>query len=205
MREPTYLRRTALDWLFIVAISAALIAGGYFAIRTAVRGIRESAVAEERAKHSAFTHAINQIAVDAWRRERDSLRLETGKRDTVIRWRIRQAAALPPADATPSDTAALRGALRLCRATIDTLATSCDEYRASASRALALSDSLRRVDSLRVIFASSSLVAATDTATRLRSSLRRAEKRPGWQGVGTGAAIGIAVGVVIRELAALFK
>lgn len=197
MSPQSYLRRTWRDTLGSILVIVFAIAAVGFGVWQGVRAIRADAVDDERLRQSAFTGAINRIILDRWQRERDSLRAETGKRDTVLQ-RVLVAArreattSVPPAaDSVPAV------ALRACRATLDTTVSACEAFRKTATASQHLADSLHRVDSLRLIFAASVHTADRDTIDHTRAALTRAAKRPGYRGVATGTAIGAGVGVLL--------
>lgn len=159
MTPSTYQRR---DWgrlAWGVAIAAALLLGLWLAGRATVRAIQE----RERTAVLAEGDALLRVALaqgDSLRRQVDSLRIEAAHRDTVLvhtieRARSEAAQPVPPA----SDTAALVAAVRSCRATLDTLVTDCDAFRATANAALAAAQEQHAADSTRDAIRSQQLAA----------------------------------------------
>ena len=142
-----------------VVIALALAAALVFAHRATVA----VAVAAERAAvlaDGASLLALSQAHSAAIRRERDSLRAVVARADTVLVTRLRTVrdTAWLPADTSP----VVR--LAACRATLDTLASDCERFRVTASKALANADSLRRADSTRL--AAQSIITAGITRSR---------------------------------------
>jgi hypothetical protein len=145
MTRATYMRRDGTRVLWGVVIALALFAGLWYAGTLTLRAARE----DERRIVLAEGDSLQRLATargDTLRRALDSLRRAVRKVDTVLVARIVQAkrdaqAPVPPA----TDTAALVTAVRRCRATLDTLATECEHFRATATAALTAADSLRRV------------------------------------------------------------
>jgi hypothetical protein len=139
---PTYYRPRYAPMIWGVVIALALAAALVFAHRATVA----VAVAAERAAvlaDGASLLALSQAHSAAIRRERDSLRAVVARVDTVLVSRLRTVrdTAWLPADTSP----VVR--LASCRAQLDTLATDCERFRATATAALANADSLRRADS----------------------------------------------------------
>lgn len=133
----SYYRRSYAPVVWGVVIALALAAALVFAHRATVA----VAVAAERAAvlaDGASLLALSQAHSAAIRRERDSLRAVVARVDTVLVTRLRTVrdTAWLPADTSP----VVR--LAACRATLDTLATECALFRASATLALAAADSL---------------------------------------------------------------
>lgn len=197
MTDPTYVRRTWRDVLGIALIYVVSAAAVGLGIWQGVKAIRADAVADERAKVQQFTRSIDAITQASWQHERDSLRAETGKRDTI--WRRvavkAQAEAATPVPPTRDSVPAVE--LRACRATLDTTVTACEAFREAATHALAQADTQHTRDSTRLVGAFSMLVAKDDTIDVGRKALARAVKRPGYKAVATGTAIGAAFGVIL--------
>lgn len=138
----SYYRRSYTPLIWGVVIALALAAALVFAHRATVA----SAVAAERAtvlREGETLFTLAQAHSEAIRRERDSLRAVVALVDTVLVHRLRTVrdTAWLPADTSP----VVR--LAACRATLDTLATDCERFRATATAAFANADSLHRADS----------------------------------------------------------
>lgn len=141
--KPTYYRPRYAPVIWGVVIALALAAALVFAHRAAVA----SAVAAERAtvlREGETLFRLAQAHSEAIRRERDSLRAVVARVDTVLVHRLRTVrdTAWLPADTSP----VVR--LAACRAQLDSLATDCERFRATATAALANADSLHRADSV---------------------------------------------------------
>lgn len=135
----SYYRRSYTPVLWGVVIALAIAAGLVFAHRAAVA----SAVAAERAKVLGEGEALLRLSLAHsadLKREADSLRVLVAHVDTVVVSRLRTVrdTAWLPADTSP----VVR--LAACRAQLDTLATDCERFRATATAALANADSLRK-------------------------------------------------------------
>jgi hypothetical protein len=134
---PTYYRPRYAPVVWGVVIALSLAAALVFAHRATVA----SAVAAERAtvlREGETLFALSQAHSEAIRRERDSLRAVVARVDTVLVHRLRTVrdTAWLPADTSPVVRVAA------CRATLDTLASECAQFRASATLALAAAESL---------------------------------------------------------------
>ena len=156
---PTYYRPRYAPVVWGVVIALALAAALVFAHRAAVA----SAVAAERAKVLREGEGLLRVALShsaALKREADSLRVVVARVDTVLVSRLRTVrdTAWLPADTSP----VVR--LASCRAQLDTLATDCERFRATATAALANADSLRRADSTTL--AAQSVITAGITRSR---------------------------------------
>lgn len=154
--RPAY---TRLVWG--LAIALALSVALWLAGRATVRAIRE----DERSAVLAEGDTLLKLALaqgDSLRRVGDSLRVEAAHRDTVLIHTIERAKAetakpLPPA----SDTAALVAAVRSCRATLDTLASDCEAFRATANAALEAARAKSAAESARDAARAQQLAAIT--------------------------------------------
>lgn len=197
MSPETYVRRTWRDVLGTILVILFAIGGVGFGVWQGVKFIRADAVADEREKVQRFGKSIDAITQASWQHERDSLRAETGKRDTLWRRVVvkAQAEAATPVPPTRDSVPAVE--LRACRATLDTTVTACEAFRAVATHALAQADTQHTRDSTRLVGAFSMLVAKDDTIDVGRKALARAVKRPGYKAVFTGTAIGAAFGVLL--------
>ncbi len=171
----------------IALVIAGLLALGIIllvSVRVAVRDIQAS----ERAHLKLVTDSLGREHDGdraQWKRERDSLRVAMRQRDTVLlrRLHIVHDTSWIPADTSP----AVRYAA--CRAQLDTLATDCAAFRATATLALANADSLHRVDSLTRITDRTALAIARRDA---QAQARRATVKSRWQTAGLavcGAAV----------------
>ena len=155
----SYYRRSYTPVLWGVVIALALAAALVFAHRAAVA----AAVAAERTKVLGEGEALLRLSLAhsaALKREADSLRAVVAHVDTVIVSRLRTVrdTAWLPADTSP----VVR--LAACRAQLDTIATDCERFRATATAALANADSLRRADSTTL--AAQSVITAGITRSR---------------------------------------
>jgi hypothetical protein len=162
----SYYRRSYAPVIWGVAIALALAAALVFAHRATVA----VAVAAERAAvlaDGASLLALSQAHSAAIRRERDSLRAVVARVDTVLVSRLRTVrdTAWLPADASP----VVR--LAACRATLDTLASECAQFRASATLALAAADSLAVTQSDAARAAAWQLAAITRSRDAAQSQL----------------------------------
>ena len=171
-----------------VVIALALAAALVFAHRATVA----VAVAAERAAvlaDGASLLALSQAHSAAIRRERDSLRAVVARVDTVLVTRLRTVrdTAWLPADTSP----VVR--LAACRATLDTLASDCERFRVTASKALANADSLHRADSAAAH--AQAIIAAGITRSR-DAALSQLAARGKWRAFERGvcaASIGLNV------------
>ena len=145
--RPGYYRPgiTRLVWGVCIALAllAALCWAGVLTLRAA-RADERRVVLQEGSV--LLTAALKRG--ETLRQSLDSLAAIVRRRDTLLIVRIEQANGeaekpIPPA----SDTAALVGAVRSCRATLDTLAGDCAAFREAATKALAVADTNRRADS----------------------------------------------------------
>jgi hypothetical protein len=176
------------SWLWGVVIALALALALWLAGRATVATIRQ----DERAK--VLTEGERLAAWSAslerahWQRLTDSLRREAARVDTVldtvlVRVRVVTQAPIP----TAPDS--VRAALLSCRGVLDSLATTCAQFRAVATAALAAADTVRRRDSL-------SVVGARMTLVQLQDQVQRLEKRPRWRMVAGALLVGVVAGVV---------
>lgn len=153
---------------------------------------QESVRQAERTRVLAEATGVSRALLDAqraaWQQERAALMVAAGRRDTVLRTRLRTVVdtAWLPADTTP----AVR--YLACRAQLDTLASACAAYRDTASAALAAADSLHAADTAALTRAGLAVVAVRDT---LRTARTEAARKPGWRGVLVAGAVGLLAGV----------
>lgn len=139
MTPPSYRRSDWSHMVWGVVIALAIAAALVFMHRSTVA----AAVAAERAKVLQEGEALLRVSLEhsaAMKQEADSLRLAVARVDTVFLQRLRTVrdTAWLPADTSP----VVR--LSSCGAQLDTLATECERFRASATAALDAADSLRR-------------------------------------------------------------
>ena len=135
----SYYRRSLAPTVWGVVIALAIAAALVFAHRSAVA----SAVTAERAKVLREGESLLRLSLAHsadLKREADSLRAVVAHVDTVVVSRLRTVrdTAWLPADTSP----VVR--LAACRAQLDSLATDCERFRATATAALANADSLRK-------------------------------------------------------------
>lgn len=180
--RPAYAR---LVWGAVVALALALAL--WFAARATADAIRQ----DERQRVLTEGHELLEQALAEGQRlagERDSLRVLVGQRDTLLIERIVQAkqeAALPIPPA--SDTSALVAAVRSCRATLDTLATECEAFRAMATAALAKADTSAQRDAAVMAGLTMQLaVIRRDDSTKAA----RAQRASKWRTVERGVCVG---------------
>lgn len=146
MTASRYYRGGATATLWGVVIALALALALWFAGRATVATIDATARVEERAKvlaeGAALRDASLALAYRRWTVERDSLRALAALRDTVLvsRLRVVHDTTWLPADTTPTVR------LFACRMQLDSLATACEAFRVTATRALAVADSQRTAD-----------------------------------------------------------
>jgi hypothetical protein len=189
----SYYRRSYAPVVWGVVIALALAAALVFAHRATVA----VAVAAERAAvlaDGASLLALSQAHSAAIRRERDSLRAVVARVDTVLVTRLRTVrdTAWLPADPSP----VVR--LAACRATLDTLASDCERFRVTASKALANADSLHRADSATAH--AQSIITAGITRSR-DAALSQLAARGRWRAFERGvcaAALGFNVFTLTR-------
>ncbi len=146
--KPTYYRPRYAPVVWGVVIALALAAALVFAHRATVA----VAVAAERAAvlaDGASLLALSQAHSAAIRRERDSLRAVVARVDTVLVTRLRTVrdTAWLPDTILPTSANRSAAVMTACRAQLDTLATDCERFRVTATKALANADSLHRADS----------------------------------------------------------
>jgi hypothetical protein len=151
MTPASYVRRdwTRLVWGVVIAL--ALLAGLWYAGTLTLRAARD----DERRIVLAEGDSLQQLATargDTLRRALDSLRRAVRQVDTVLVSRlrtVRDTAWLPDTILlTPTNRSA--AVMTACRAQLDTLASDCERFRATATTALATADSLHRADSSTV-------------------------------------------------------
>lgn len=189
----SYYRPRLPDWLWMLLAAFALILLSYYAVREGVRAIR----ADERA--TVYREANQWAAVGlswqraAWAKERDSLRLAVARVDTVLRTRLTivQDTTWLPADTTP----AVR--LTACRAVLDTVASVCAQFRAQATAALEVADSLLRADSVRIVGLGFVASAARDSLNVAQVAVA---KRPTWRAVVGWSVSSLAAGMVLARV-----
>ena len=173
--------RSRLSWVSVVLLLMYAVA---LAARLTVQTLR----ADERRRVLQEVAAVEdaRLLADraAWARERDSLISATGKRDTVLRWRIRTVQGM---SWLPADTASVVR-YTACRAQLDSLADACAAFRTSAAAALVASDSLHAADSVRALELRSRLLWTRDSLARVT---RERDRRPTWR------AVGLATGVLL--------
>jgi hypothetical protein len=177
----SYYRRSYAPVVWGVVIALALAAALVFAHRATVA----VAVAAERAAvlaDGASLLALSQAHSAAIRRERDSLRAVVARVDTVLVTRLRTVrdTAWLPADPSP----VVR--LAACRATLDTLASDCERFRVTASKALANADSLHRADSATAH--AQSIITAGITRSR-DAALTQLASRGKWRAFERGVCV----------------
>ena len=186
----TYYRPRVPSWLSTVLILTALLAALVFAGRATVDAIRDGE--RQRVYREAHQWASAAVVVQRERfaKERDSLRKETGKLDTVLDVRLKtiRDTTWLPADPSP----AVR--LAACRVQLDTLASECAAFRASALATMAADDSLRKADSLRIAVLLFAKVADKDSIRRFEKAL---DHKPSWSTVAKGMGTGVAVGALL--------
>lgn len=186
----TYYRPRVPAWLWVTL----LITAGLFAVvvlgRATVDSIKDGE--RQRVYREAHQWASATVVVQRERfaKERDSLRKETGKLDTVLDVRIKRVrdTAWLPTDPSP----VVR--LQACRVQLDSLATACEAFRATATATMAADDSLKKADSLRIASLLFAKVADKDTIRRLTID---AKKGPTWTTVGKGVLGGAITGAII--------
>lgn len=197
MTTPRYLSigarlRDGLVWL---AVCVALALGVYFAGRASVAAIRR----DERARVLDEGHRLADVLLSAERRHWaglvDSLRRQTRAADTVLVTRLRTVrdTAWLPADPAP----AVRYVA--CRAQLDTLASDCATFRATATAALAAADSQHQTDTLTLRTMATQLAAIRRSDSTKAVALAR---RPTWWTVAKGAMVGGAVASVAHLIGA---
>ncbi len=130
-------------------------------------------------QHAAATITLRRAA---WQRTYDSLATLSRVRDTVLVTQIRTVRELVTRVDTVRDSSAVAQALRACTA----LSDDCDTFRVSATRALVAADSLRQLDSARVMTLAVGRAAASDSVARV---IRQRNARPGWRVVFSTAAV----------------
>ena len=169
----SYYRRSYPPVLWGVVIALAIAAALVFAHRSAVA----AAVTAERAKVLGEGEALLRLSLAHsadLKRQADSLRAVVAHVDTVVVSRLRTVrdTAWLPADTSP----VVR--LAACRAQLDTLATDCERFRATATAALANADDRHRADSTTL--AAQSIITAGITRSR-DAALSQLASRGKWQ------------------------
>lgn len=153
MTPKTYMslraRLTPYAWWLVIALALAL--GCWFAGRATVTQIRQDERTRVLAEGERVASAISAAERAHWQHAVDSLRAAASAVDTVLdtvflRAKAESRAPIPPA----SDTTALLASVRSCRATLDTLASTCAAFRATATAALAAADTVQRRDSATI-------------------------------------------------------
>lgn len=183
----SYYRPRVPSWLSTVLILTALLAAlvyAGFATRDAIRDGERQRVYREAHQWASATVVVQR---ERFAKERDSLRKESGRVDTLLKVRLKtiRDTTWLPADPSP----AVR--LQACRVQIDSLASSCEQFRATAIATMAADDSLRKADSLRIAALLFAKVADKDS---IRSLTVKVEKAPTWMTVGKGVVAGAVVG-----------
>lgn len=186
----SYYRPRVPSWLWVTL----LITAGLFAVvvlgRATVASIKDGE--RQRVYREAHQWASATVVVQRERfaKERDSLRRETGKLDTVLDVRIKRLRDTTWLPADPSPVVRLAA----CRVQLDTLATECEAFRATATATMAADDSLRKADSLRIAGLIMGKVADKDS---IRTLTIDAKKGPTWTTVGKGVLGGAITGAII--------
>lgn len=150
--------------------------------------------AASKATRDSIVTAANDIRNVVWPRERaawqrteDSLRLALSKRDTALVERIRTVQRLVHDTIRETVRDTVRVTVEPLRNACTALANDCNAFRVTVMRSLAVSDSLRRADSVAVHALSVGLVDA-------RRSFASAVK---WRGVERTACVMSVAGVVL--------
>lgn len=183
------MNRTVLTLLAASLVAAAGI-GAQVAIRAAAQLTTRAAARADSILRAYHAHRTQ------WDRERDSLVRETGRQGEAVRVqvvRVRDTTWLP------ADTA-LAVRYPACRAELDRTATLCEQYRVTATSAVAAAERQRVADSLLLVRAARDLAGAhgqleaarrayADSLARIR---QERDRKPGWRGVVTGALSGAA-------------
>lgn len=204
MSTPTYYRGV-FRWrgvLMVLAIAGALICAVILE-RQWVRAIRADAVAHARAAESAFVLSLNTLAIGAWRRERDSLRVVVATRDSALtvsrelaqaaRARLRYALAHP--DSTPPETLRVRADAVVNACTVES--DDCALFRTHATRLLVVADSQHVADSLALRSAASVAVSLRDTLDTRTALLAHSVSRTAlWQNRAQWGAYGTLLGLL---------
>ena len=186
----TYYRPRVPSWLWVTL----LITAGLFAVvvlgRATVASIKDGE--RQRVYNEAHKWASATVVVQRERfaKERDSLRKETGKLDTLLKVRIKTVHDTSWLPADPSPVVRLAA----CRVQLDTLATECEAFRATATATMAADDSLKKADSLRIAGLIMAKVADKDSLRRFEKAL---ENKPSWSTVAKGTGAGAAVGALL--------
>ena len=186
----TYYRPRVPSWLWVTL----LITAGLFAVvvlgRATVASIKDGE--RQRVYNEAHKWASATVVVQRERfaKERDSLRKETGKLDTLLKVRIKTVHDTSWLPADPSPVVRLAA----CRVQLDSLATECEQFRATALKTMAADDSLKKADSVRIATLIMGKVADKDTIRRLTID---AKKGPTWTTVGKGVLGGLITGAII--------
>lgn len=186
----SYYRPRVPSWLWVTL----LITAGLFAVvvlgRATVASIKDGE--RQRVYREAHQWASATVVVQRERfsKERDSLRKETGKLDTVLDVRLKTIRDTTWLPADPSPVVRLAA----CRVQLDSLASECAAFRASALATMAADDSLRRLDSLRIAGLIMGKVADKDT---IRALSIKVDKGPTWTTVGKGVLGGAITGAII--------
>lgn len=178
-----------------------VIAGAVYGTWNGLRRIREAqqraTYAEARRLSDSLTHSAQRYA---WAHERDSLRVEAAAIEIRIVERLRRIhdTVWLPADTTAAP--ALLSSLRTCHANATGLATECDAYRATTTRALEIADSTHAADSAAQVQLAVIATAARDTSGRATARAERAERRPGWSKVGFGSTLAAIIAYIAGRL-----
>lgn len=186
----SYYRPRVPAWLWVTL----LITAALFAVVVLGRATVDAIKDGERQRVYREAHQWASATVVAQRerfaKERDSLRKETGRVDTLLKVRLKtiRDTTWLPADTSP----AVR--LAACRVQLDTLATECEAFRATATATMAADDSLRKADSLRIAGLIMGKVADKDS---IRTLTIDAKKGPTWTTVGKGVLGGAITGAII--------
>lgn len=186
----SYYRPRVPSWLSTVLILTALLAAlvyAGFATRDAIRDGERQRVYREAHQWASATVVVQR---ERFAKERDSLRKETGRVDTLLKVRLKTIRDTTWLPADPSPVVRLAA----CRVQLDTLAAECAAFRASALATMAADDSLRKADSLRIAALLFAKVADKDS---IRTLTIKVEKAPTWMTVGKGFVGGVIVGAII--------
>ena len=201
--KPAYMRRSWAPWLLLIAAVFCLLLSlaavmsamversrerGKTEAYQTVQRVADSVAAIDRGRWVATLDSLGDVLV-----VRDSLAgaaiLETTRAADVLRRRLASArAAVDTVRDTVAVEAATTNLLRACAETV----TTCENYRASSSAALAVADSVRVSDLVSVRGLSASVAALDD-------SLRVSERKRG--GRWTAAAWGFVTGSVVTVAA----
>ncbi|HYW51297.1 MAG TPA: hypothetical protein VE861_11865 [Gemmatimonadaceae bacterium] len=205
----------ASSWGARLLLVGALLIAVYYAGAATKSMIADAERQRVYGEMQSAQRMLDSLEQRTWRRERDSLRAQVATADAALLDVLARAARItsePPFRAptplsnaswrrVPAEASAPAGdSTRTCAAMLDTVVSACARYRAATQRALALTDSQHRADSLRALLLTTNLVGVRDTLRRANRALVTATAKPGWWVLGGASAGALIIGIIVGRV-----